>query len=130
MASLSGKSEPLLMANVTGSQYNLVGVELGGGWGKAISGWHSSETKGVFASIEPGMKGCTLRSGWAYLGGGDMAMAVGRMEVVGVADHWSELPNRWGPEATVGLNLLLARFGVVFGRPATVDFQWGLGVGF
>lgn len=121
--------EALAVFNLTGSQYNLAGVELGAGWGMQERHGLSSESTGIFASAEPGVRGCTLRSGLAYNGTAEMAIAVWRLEVVGVADHWSEFPTRWGPETTLGFDLLLARVGLVFGRPVPVAFVWGLGVG-
>lgn len=123
------RGEPLLMLNLTGSNHNLIGLEAGGGWGAKDESRGSSRV-GVFGSVEPGWRGWRLRTGMGVLAAGEGGIAVWRMGLVGLSEGWSTCFPAWGPELTLGLNLILVRAGMAFGETKPVRFLWSAGVGF
>ncbi|MBK9578577.1 MAG: hypothetical protein IPK50_11905 [Fibrobacterota bacterium] len=134
LGSSAAKSEPegtkpLILLNLTASHHNFVGFEAGGGWGKCTTR-RCDGTIGFFASVEPGWRGYRLRSGFGSMQGGEMTLGVWRLGIIGLSDGWSGSLNQWGPETTLGLNLLLVRTGMAFGTREPVQFLWAAGIGF
>ncbi|HNY31504.1 MAG TPA: hypothetical protein PKO15_11510 [Fibrobacteria bacterium] len=122
------KGEMLLVWNSTGSNHNLVGMEVGAGYGFA-KGDRSTELLGLFGSVEPGWRGWRLRTGIGALMAGEGGIAVWRIGVVGLSDGWSTDVSGLGPELTLGYNLILLRAGMAFGEAKPVRFLWSAGLG-